>query len=247
MLVNSNTSIAAAISGDIIGNVAVAGGGDMTLSGILDGSLTKTSSGTLTLIGSSGSSVSVIDSAGTLDASGNIGNLSVASAQAWSWGDPAPRLSFRPANVSFAAGSTLSMAINGTTAGSGYSQLDVAGTVSVAGTHAQAYRISDRERKRRPSRPHQQRWLRRGAGDVQWPRRRGDRRLQLSGPGPGHDLLRRRRRQRRLDLRRCPAPDRDRPDLVPGARNRTGIRRQRRRRIPLYGHGGTVRRRQRSR
>ena len=45
----------------------------------------------------------------------------------------APAKIFKTGNVAFSAGSTFTVALNGTTAGTGYDQLSVTGTVNLAG------------------------------------------------------------------------------------------------------------------
>jgi autotransporter-associated beta strand protein len=113
-----------------------AGAGTLVLSG------TNTYTGTTTIkMGmllvngtQSGSAVSVASS-GTLGGTGVVGNVSVLSG-----GHVAPGISstqtgvLTAANVTLASGSGFNLQANGTTAGSGYSQLSASGTVNITGS-----------------------------------------------------------------------------------------------------------------
>ncbi len=125
-------SIAGVISG---GNgLTKTGSGTLTLTANNTYSGTTTvSAGTLTVNGSQGSSAVSLDG-GTLKGTGTTGAVtSTASGGTLSPGAPAPGI-LNTGSVDLSSGSpTFSVALNGTTAGSGYSQDNVTGTVNLTG------------------------------------------------------------------------------------------------------------------
>ena len=102
-----------------------------TISGT--GTLNKSSGGTLTLTGSSGSNVLVTVSAGTLAGSGSVGAVSAANGATVAPGGATGSAILSTGTISFVSGSTFHANINGTTAGSGYDQLNVTGAVNLNG------------------------------------------------------------------------------------------------------------------
>ncbi len=106
--------------------------GTFVLSGTYAGTAaTAVSGGTLLVNGSiAGSAVSVA-SGGTLGGSGTTGTVDVASGGTLAAGNSPGIIS--TGNLSLAAGATLSQEINGTTLGTNYDQINVTGTVRLAG------------------------------------------------------------------------------------------------------------------
>ncbi len=135
------------------GTIAVASGQLVGLSGTLGGTagLSKAGSGTLTLSGSNNYSGSTTVSAGTLSVTGSTasattvasgatlagngtlgGNMTVQSGGTLSPGNSIGTLTVN-GNLQMNAGSILAVEINGATAGTGYDQVLVNGTVDVTG------------------------------------------------------------------------------------------------------------------
>jgi autotransporter-associated beta strand protein len=127
----NSVSIAGVIGG--FDGLTKSGSGTLTLSANNTYSGTTTvSAGTLTVNGSQGSSAVSLNG-GTLNGTGTTGAItSTASGGTLQPGTPPGILS--SGNVNLSSGSpTFSVALNGTTAGSGYSQLNVTGTVNLTG------------------------------------------------------------------------------------------------------------------
>ncbi|MEO7098796.1 MAG: autotransporter-associated beta strand repeat-containing protein [Luteolibacter sp.] len=141
----------------VLGAATLTTGGDNTspaaYAGVISGTggaLTKIGTGTLTLTGtnsytgnttvnagklvvngnSSTSVLTTVNSTATLGGSGTIGALTVMSGGTVAPGNSPGILS--AGSTDLQAGSTLSMDINGSTLGSGYDQLNITGTVSLA-------------------------------------------------------------------------------------------------------------------
>ncbi|MGH6734975.1 MAG: autotransporter-associated beta strand repeat-containing protein [Methyloceanibacter sp.] len=126
-------------SGDFSGAIDGAGGG-LTLSGgtqTLSGNNTYTGNttingGTLLVEGSiDDSALTTVGNGGTLGGNGATGNVTVNNGGTLAPGASAGILS--TLNVVMTAGASFSIELDGTTAGTGYDQLDVEGTVSLGG------------------------------------------------------------------------------------------------------------------
>lgn len=124
-------------SGDISGNGGLikSGNGTLTLTGINDYSgATSVTAGQLVVgLGGNGSAVDssfTVSGTGTLSGSGSIGALTVSTGGTVSPGNSPGILSSGDFSLS---GGTLLAEINGTAAGTAYDQLNVSGTVSLAG------------------------------------------------------------------------------------------------------------------
>jgi fibronectin-binding autotransporter adhesin len=128
----NSVSIAGSVGG--IFNLTKAGSGALTLSGnnASSGAITATA-GTLTVNGSFGST-SISLNGGTLGGTGTTGTVtSTASGGTLAPGSPPPGI-LNTGNVNLSSGSpTFSVALNSTTAGSGYTQDNVTGTVNLTG------------------------------------------------------------------------------------------------------------------
>jgi gliding motility-associated-like protein len=131
----SNTSavtLSGAISGS--GSLSKAGSGVLSLSGTsnYEGSTTVLA-GTLAVSGAlNGTSAVSVSSGATLTGSGSVTNLVVSNGGTLSPGN-SPGVFTVNGNLQMNSGSTLAIEINGVTAGTGYDQLIVNGTVSLAG------------------------------------------------------------------------------------------------------------------
>jgi autotransporter-associated beta strand protein len=113
-----------------------AGTGTLVLSGTNSYTGTTTiSAGTLQVNGSQAGSAVSVKKGGTLSGTGVVGNVTAVSG-----GHVAPGVSatqtgiLTAASVTLPTGSTFNVQANGTTAGSGYSQLSASGTVNVTGS-----------------------------------------------------------------------------------------------------------------
>lgn len=128
-----------------IANGAALTGGATSISVVKSGSSTWTLSGTntytgttsvtagkLVVNGSISTSVTTVSGTGTLGGSGSVGSITVASGGTLSPGNSPGILN--TGNVDLQSGSTLAIELNGDTAGTGYDQLNVTGTVALAGT-----------------------------------------------------------------------------------------------------------------
>jgi autotransporter-associated beta strand protein/T5SS/PEP-CTERM-associated repeat protein len=124
---------------------------DLSGDNAIDGGLTKAGSGALTLTGTSSytgsttvdagslvingsistSLLTTVNNGGILSGSGSVGDLTVASGGTLSPGNSPGVLAVGTTNLQL--GSTLSMELNGTTAGTGYDQLNVTGSATLAG------------------------------------------------------------------------------------------------------------------
>ena len=129
----STLTVGGVISGATFGLTKL-GAGTMTLSGnnTYNGT-TTVSRGSLIVNGSQGSSAVSLNG-GTLSGTGTTGAItSTASGGTLAPGNPAPGI-LNSGNVNLATGSpTFSVALNGTTVGTGYSQQNVTGTVNLTG------------------------------------------------------------------------------------------------------------------
>lgn len=114
-------------------NLARSGSGTTTLSASSTYTgTTQISGGKLIVNGNiSTSSLTTVSGTGTLGGSGTVGALTAASGGTIAPGNSPGILN--AGNTSLQEGSTLSMEINGVTAGTNYDQLNVTGTVSLAG------------------------------------------------------------------------------------------------------------------
>jgi autotransporter-associated beta strand protein len=113
------------------GGLIKQGNGTLTLSSTNTyTSQTTVSGGQLIVNGSQSASAVVVNSSGTLAGTGVVGNLS--GPGTISPGSSPGVLS--SGNVTFSANTIFRVELNGTTVGSGYDQLNVGGTVSLAGT-----------------------------------------------------------------------------------------------------------------
>ncbi len=96
---------------------------------------TTISKGTLLIDGTQASGTVTVKSGGTLGGLGTFGALSVLSGGIVLPGTSTSSTGIlNSGNVTFASGSSFHVALNGTTAGSGYDQLNVTGTVSLGGS-----------------------------------------------------------------------------------------------------------------
>jgi autotransporter-associated beta strand protein len=114
--------------------VNVGAGQSLTLSGVISGkgSLTKIGAGSLIVSALNTYTGSTRVNGGTLGGDGKIGALLVNSGATLAPGSTTTQI-FTTGNVAFSAGSTFTVTLNGTTAGTGYDQLSVTGTVNLAG------------------------------------------------------------------------------------------------------------------
>jgi autotransporter-associated beta strand protein len=128
-LLHSNVGGDNAIDGGLTKN----GGGKLTLGATSTYTgATTVNGGTLAVNGSiATSSLTTVNSGGTLAGTGTVGSLSVAANGLLTPGNSAGTLN--AGNTDLQLGSTFGIELNGATAGSGYDQLNVTGTVSLAG------------------------------------------------------------------------------------------------------------------
>lgn len=138
---NTSTSYGGVISGTS-GSLVKNGTGTLTLTGANTYTgATTINAGTLLVNGSTSSSSAVaVNNTGTLGGTGTVGPVTVQSG-----GKIAPGASpgiLNVGNTAFSSGSTFAVEINGTTAGTGYDQLNVTGTIdlgsatlSLSGSH----------------------------------------------------------------------------------------------------------------
>jgi autotransporter-associated beta strand protein len=133
---NATTTYAGVISGTFGGGLIKVGTGTFTLSGANTYiGATTINAGTLFVTGSmsSGGSAVTVNNSGTLGGTGTLNNRAVTVA---SGGFLAPGVTtgiLSTGNVTLNSGSTFRVDVNGTTAGTGYDQLNVTGTVNLGG------------------------------------------------------------------------------------------------------------------
>ena len=158
--------------------------------------------GTLSVDGTQPQSPVLVNS-GTLGGSGTVGPIYMSGAAVVAPGDDGPGiLTCSNLNAGITASGVLRLELNGTTPGSGYDQLNVRGTVNLAGVTLERS-LGFSAPTRRPIRYHQQRRQRRRDRHLQWPagwrevvyRRhavpdqlpiRRQTRQRRGAPGPGH-------------------------------------------------------------
>jgi autotransporter-associated beta strand protein len=115
------------------GGLTKAGAGTLTLSGANNYTgTTAISAGVLNVNSVQGASPVTIAAGAQLGGSGTVGTITD-NGGVVSPGAPAPAILTDSGDLDLSAASTYSVALNGTTAGSGYSQLDVSGMVNLAG------------------------------------------------------------------------------------------------------------------
>ncbi|MNX34842.1 Extracellular serine protease precursor [compost metagenome] len=131
-----NNTAAATLSGAISdsGSLSKAGNGQLSLTGTSSyGGSTTVSAGTLAVNGAlNGTSAVLVSSGATLRGSGSVTNLVVSNGGTLSPGN-SPGVFTVNGNLQMNSGSTLTVEINGVTAGTDYDQVIVNGTVSLAG------------------------------------------------------------------------------------------------------------------
>jgi autotransporter-associated beta strand protein len=108
--------------------------GQLTLSGIISGkgSLTQVGAGSLIVSALNTYTGGTTVNGGTLGGGGKIGALLVNSGAALAPSSTTTQI-LKTGNVAFSAGSNFAVTLNGTTAGTGYDQLSVTGTVNLTG------------------------------------------------------------------------------------------------------------------
>ncbi|HEV3310920.1 MAG TPA: putative Ig domain-containing protein [Chloroflexota bacterium] len=108
--------------------------GQLTISGIISGvgSLTQVGAGSLIVSALNTYTGGTTVDPGTLGGGGKIGALLVDSGATLAPGSTTTQI-LKTGNVAFSAGSTFTVTLNGTAAGTGYDQLSVTGTVNLAG------------------------------------------------------------------------------------------------------------------
>jgi fibronectin-binding autotransporter adhesin len=108
--------------------------GQLTISGVMSGvgSLTQVGAGSLIVSALNTYTGGTTVNGGTLGGGGKIGALVVSSGATIAPNSTTTKI-LKTGNVAFSAGSTLTVTLNGTTAGTGYDQLSVMGTVNLAG------------------------------------------------------------------------------------------------------------------
>jgi fibronectin-binding autotransporter adhesin len=106
--------------------------GQLTISGIIGGvgSLTQAGAGSLIVSGLNTYIGGTTVTSGTWEGGGKIGALLIDSGATLAPGSPTTEI-FKTGNVAFSTGSTYAVTLNGTTAGTGYDQLSVTGTVNL--------------------------------------------------------------------------------------------------------------------
>jgi fibronectin-binding autotransporter adhesin len=114
--------------------VSVGAGQSLTLSGVISGlgKLTEVGAGSLIVSGLNTYTGGTTVSSGTLGGGGKIGSLAVKSGATLAPSTTTTQI-LSTGSVTFSAGSTFAVTLNGTTAGTGYDQLSVAGRVKLAG------------------------------------------------------------------------------------------------------------------
>ncbi len=134
-LIGTSTSLQGAMTNNA--TVEFAQAADGTYSGIMSGTggLTKTGAGTLTLSGANTYTGATTVSAGTLLIQGSLAGSVAATAgtRLGATGGVGTTGSVATGALTIAAGGTLAAEINGTTAGTGYDQMNVTGAVNVSG------------------------------------------------------------------------------------------------------------------
>lgn len=109
-------------------------GHSLTLSGVIGGAgkLTQNGAGELIVSALNTYTGNVAVTGGTLSGGGQIGDVTVGSGATLAPSTTSTQI-FNTGNVTFSAGSTFAVALNGTTAGTSYDQLNVTGKVNLAG------------------------------------------------------------------------------------------------------------------
>lgn len=108
--------------------------GQLTISGVMSGkgSLTRAGAGSLIVSALNTYTGGTTVNGGVLAGGGKIGALLVNSGATLAPSTPITQI-FKTGNVAFSAGSTFAVALRGATAGTGYDQISVTGTVNLAG------------------------------------------------------------------------------------------------------------------
>ncbi|HMF11147.1 MAG TPA: autotransporter-associated beta strand repeat-containing protein, partial [Gemmataceae bacterium] len=119
---------------DATSKVNVGTGKSLTLSGIISGlgKLTEVGAGRLIVSALNTYAGGTVVSGGTLGGDGKIGSLTVKNGATLAPGTTTTQI-LSTGSVTFSAGSTFAVTLNGTTAGTNYDQLSVTGKVNLAG------------------------------------------------------------------------------------------------------------------
>lgn len=121
-----------ASEGGSAGGLTKTGAGTMEISGTSTYTgTTSVTDGKLVVNGNISTSTTTVSGTGTLGGSGSVGSITVASGGTLAPGNSPGILN--TGNVDLQSGSNLNMEINGTVAGTDYDQLNVTGTVTLAG------------------------------------------------------------------------------------------------------------------